>query len=115
MLAAMGLYGLMTLNVAGRVREFSIRKVMGANLSNIIATITNQYLILFLIGIVLGAPVSYYLINLLIDTAYEYHMPLDFSGVTIAVVILACVVAVTLSTQVRKVWRSNPVNGLKTE
>ena len=31
-LASLGLYGLVTLNVSGRVREFSIRKVLGADL-----------------------------------------------------------------------------------
>jgi hypothetical protein len=32
LLASLGVYGLMTLNVAGRIREFSIRKVLGATL-----------------------------------------------------------------------------------
>ncbi|MBA4058045.1 MAG: hypothetical protein C0490_25230, partial [Marivirga sp.] len=43
LLASLGLYGLLSLNVAGRVREFSIRKVLGAGVKNIIAILTRQY------------------------------------------------------------------------
>jgi putative ABC transport system permease protein len=45
-LAGLGLYGLITLNVAGRAKEFSVRKVLGAGLKNIAASITNQYVVL---------------------------------------------------------------------
>jgi uncharacterized protein YoxC len=42
-------------------------------------------------------------------------MPVNYSGVVIAVAILILVVLITVSTQIRKVLRSNPVNGLKIE
>ncbi|MEJ0057360.1 MAG: FtsX-like permease family protein [Bacteroidota bacterium] len=56
LLASLGLYGLMTLNVAGRVKEFSIRKVLGARIKNFAAIITKQYVLLFAIALVIGAP-----------------------------------------------------------
>ena len=114
-LSTLGLYGLMTLNVAGRVREFSIRKVMGAGLKNITADITKQYVFLLTIALVIGAPVSYFLVRFVLDLAYRYHMPVDFSGVTIAVVSLILVLLTTVSTQVDKVFRANPVDGLKVD
>lgn len=115
LLATLGLYGLMTLNVAGRVREFSIRKVLGAGLHHITASIAGQYMLLFVMALTLGAPVSYVLIKLLIEFAYAYHMPINFSGVTIAVAILMLVLLTTISIQIRKVLQSNPVRGLKVE
>jgi putative ABC transport system permease protein len=114
-LAALGLYGLMTLNVAGRVREFSIRKVLGAGMKNLTFNITRQYAVLFVVALLIGAPVSYLLTSSLLHSAYKYHMPFDYSGTIIAVVILITVLLITLATQVRKVVTSNPVDGLKIE
>lgn len=114
-LASLGLYGLIKLNVAGRIKEFSIRKVLGAGLKNITANITNQYLILFASALTIGAPISYILIKLVIEFSYAYHMPFNFSGVATAVVILILVLLITVSTQIRMVLRANPVNGLKVD
>jgi hypothetical protein len=115
LLASLGLYGLMTLNVAGRVKEFSIRKVLGAGIKNIATLIAQQYAILFVVALILGAPISYVLIKFLIEASYSYHMPVNYSGVIIAVTILILVLVTTVSTQIRKVVKSNPVNGLKME
>lgn len=114
-LACLGLYGLVTINVAGRVREFSVRKVLGADIANIATLVVRQYLPLFAVALILGAPVSYILIKLLIQAAYAYHMPITYSGVSIAVTILMLVLLATVSTQIRKVLTANPVAGLKVE
>lgn len=115
LLASLGLYGLVTLNVSGRAREFSIRKVLGAGVTNIAANILNQYVILFVVALSIGSPLSYMLIKFLLDSVYRDHMPVTFSGVTIAGSMLIFVLLVTVSTQIRKVIKSNPVNGLKVE
>lgn len=115
MLAALGLYGLVTLNVTGRVREFSIRKVLGAQLGNIASNITKQYIVLFAISLTIGGPISYFLMGAMMDEVYEYHIPMTVSGVMIAVVLLIFVLLATVSTQVRKVSKANPVVGLKVE
>ncbi len=115
LLASLGLYGLVTLNVAGRVKEFSIRKILGAGMGSIASNITRQYVLLFAVGLSIGAPVSYIMIKSLFDWIYNYHMPVTFMGVTIAIAILISVLLTTVSTQVRKVLKSNPVDGLKVE
>lgn len=115
LLVSLGLYGLVRLNVAGRVREFSIRKVLGAKLRNIADNVTRPYIIMLTISLVVGAPVSYTLLKLILEFAYPYHMPFNYSGVTIAVFILILVVLATVALQIRKVAVANPVNGLKVE
>jgi ABC-type antimicrobial peptide transport system permease subunit len=115
LLASLGLYGLVTLNVAGRVKEFSIRKILGAGLRSIAGNITRQYVILFAAALIIGAPVSYFLNKLLFDMIYHYHMPITFAGVIIAIGILILVLLTTVAAQTRKVLISNPVDGLKVE
>jgi putative ABC transport system permease protein len=114
-LAALGLYGLIRLNVAGRTKEFSIRKVLGAGVKNITTSVTNQYLWLLAVAVVVGAPLGFSLSKWVITISYEYHMPITFSGVTISVIILIIVFFLPMATQVRKVLKANPVEGLKVE
>ncbi|MBD0260951.1 MAG: hypothetical protein ICV83_34965, partial [Cytophagales bacterium] len=114
-LAGLGLYGLVTLNVAGRIREFSIRKVLGAGVRNLAGNITHPYVVLFGVALVLGAPVSHGLMKRLIETAYPYHMPVNYAGVVTAVGVLVGVLGLTVLTQVGKVAQANPVTGLKAE
>ncbi|HEX6889678.1 MAG TPA: ABC transporter permease, partial [Chryseolinea sp.] len=114
-LAGLGLYGLLTLNVAGRTKEFSIRKVLGAGIKNLTATISRQYVILFGISLVIGVPLGYMGGKLMLSSSYAYHMPFGISGVFIAVIILIALFLLTLSTQITKVMKFNPVEGLKVE
>ena len=114
-LATLGLYGLITLNVAGRVKEFSIRKIMGANVKNIAANITNQYILLFVIALIIGAPVGFILTKTLFEYSFPYHMPVGLSCSVIAIVILIFILLTTVFTQIRKISKANPVEGLKVE
>lgn len=115
LLTAFGLYGLMTLNVAGRRREFSIRKVLGAGATSLTNAVMKQYLLLFSISLVIGAPVSYFLMQIVFDVAYSYHIPIKYSSVALGMFILIAVLLLTVSTQIFKVIKSNPIAGLKVE
>jgi ABC-type antimicrobial peptide transport system permease subunit len=114
-LATLGLYGLVRLNVAGRTKEFSIRKVLGAGLKNIAACVTNQYMLLYALTLIIGAPIGYLFGKWLIEFAYVYHMPITFSGVLVAVILMILVLLMTVSIQIGKVAKANPVEGLKME
>lgn len=115
LLASLGLYGLVMLNVTGRRKEFSIRKILGAGISSIGTNILGQYVILFSIAFMIGAPLSYLLNKMLFDTIYWYHMPITFTGPFVAMIILIFVLLLTVSTQILTVAKANPVEGLKEE
>ena len=114
-LASLGLYGLVTLNVAGRVKEFSIRKILGAGLPSIVGSVTGPYVLLFVLALSIGGPVGYLVMDKLMDFAFSYHLPMTFSIAGVSVGILLLVLFTTIFSQVRNVLKSNPVNGLKVE
>ncbi len=114
-LAALGLYGLVTLNVAGRTKEFSIRKVLGARVQHLAGSIIKQYVVLFAIALVTGAVLSYFWLDFIFDIAYLYHMPTSPVGVVVGVTALAGVLLLVVSTQLRLISRANPASGLRTE
>lgn len=115
MLASLGLYGMITLNVSGRVREFSIRKTLGAGLSNLTKLIIKQYVWLVLIALAIGAPISYLFTKAYLNMLFSYSMPLGYSGIVLSVLILLVVLFLVVTTQIRSVSKTNPVDGLKIE
>jgi len=114
-LSCMGLYGLVTLNVATRMKEFSIRKVLGAGVATIFNSVNKQYVRLIGIACILGLPVSYFLVDLLFNEVYEYHMPLTVAPLIIATIFIFGVSLLTVSSQIYKVVISNPVDSLRDE
>ena len=115
LLAGLGLFGLVALNVAGRAREFSIRRVLGAGWKSMARNILTPYTILFAGALLVGAPVSYMLVELLFDSVYTYHVPMNILGVVVAISTLVLVLLVIVGTQLGKLVNSNPVEGLKVE
>jgi putative ABC transport system permease protein len=115
LLASLGLYGLVSLNVSGRVREFSIRKTLGANHKNITSVIMKQYVWLTVISLAIGAPISYFFAKAYLNMLFAYPMPIHNSGIIISLLILLLVLFAVIFTQVIKVIKSNPVKGLKIE
>jgi putative ABC transport system permease protein len=115
LLASLGLYGLVTLNVSGRMKEFSIRKTLGAGMKNIASVIFNQYVVLMVVALMIGAPISYFFTKAYLDMLFAYPMPMGYSGTAIALVLLIIVMLAVVSTQIRRVLKSNPVEGLKEE
>ena len=63
LLAGLGLFGLVSLNVASRTREFSIRKVMGAGRYSIANQIIRPYIVLFTLALSIAAAPSFYLVK----------------------------------------------------
>lgn len=115
MLATLGLYGLVTLNVAGRTKEFSIRKTLGAGFGNLAALITGQYAVLATTSLIIGVPFSYFMAKTSLDLLYAYSMPVTISGMVISVSLLLLVLVTVLSSQITKVQKANPVEGLRVE
>ena len=114
-MAALGRFGIVSLNISGRVREFSIKKILGAGLSNLGKNIAHDYLWLFAISVLIGMPVSYYLVGLFFDIVYPYHVPSNIESLIIAAVVLFSVLFAVISLLLVRVHKSNPVEGLKVE
>ncbi len=114
-LSCMGLFGLVSLNVSARMREFSIRKVLGAEILHIFNGVNRQYIWLILIACFLGLPISYYFVNMLLEEVYAYHMPLTMGPLILATIFIFTVSLLTVSSLIYKVIVANPVDALRSE
>src|SRR2546423_13411334 len=94
-LSAVGLYGLLSLQVARRQREFGIRSAFGATARQIIQLVANQGARLLAIGFAVGALVTWGCFRLIQNHWAEMPAPNVFAwigggGVLSAAVALAC-------------------------
>jgi len=104
-LAAVGIYGVMSYVVAGRTREIGLRMALGAQSSNVRRLILRQGMTLALIGSVLGLAIAFASTRLLKSVLYGVDAmdPMTFITVTVllgTVALLACLLPAHRATRV---------------
>lgn len=114
-LSCMGLFGLVSFNVSRRMKEYSIRKVLGANLITITNSINNGFIWLLVIGVALGAPLGYLSINGLLTMMFPDPAPLGVLPFALGIFFVLLSALLTVASQVYKVAKSNPAEVLKNE
>ncbi len=114
-LSAMGLFGIVSLNINARMKDFSIRKIMGASLSQLAQKIFERYIILWGIACILGCGLAVMAISSLLDMVFAFHSGVGLLTICAAVFILLLVIICTVGTQVLKVNKNNPADTLKIE
>jgi putative ABC transport system permease protein len=113
-IACLGLFGLAAYAAEQRTKEIGIRKVLGADVSAIVAMLSKDFVKLVVISIAVASPLAWYCMHLwLQDFAYRINVQW---WVIIAAGLTAILIAVvTVSFQAIKAALANPVNSLKNE
>ncbi|WP_343669425.1 ABC transporter permease [Chitinophaga sp.] len=113
-IACMGLFGLSILVARQRTKEIGIRKVLGASTANITRLLSQDFMQLVLVSLLIAVPISWFLMNKwLQDFAYRINVEwwmFVFAGVTAMIIALF-----TISFQSVKAALTNPVKSLRTE
>lgn len=113
-ISCMGLFGLATFTAEQRTKEIGVRKVLGASVASITALLSQDFLKLVLLAIVIAAPVAYYGMSLwLQDFAYRIH--LEWWMFVVAGVLAVGIAFLTISFQSVKAALANPVQSLRSE
>jgi putative ABC transport system permease protein len=113
-IASMGLLGIAALAFRQRTKEVSIRKVLGASLSNLIVLLIKDFTKLVLIAIVLAVPLVWWLMNNWLQN-FSFRVtinPLVFVATGVSLVLICWI---TLSFLTMKTARINPAETLKSE
>ncbi len=107
LIAALGMFGLVSIFAKQRVKEIGIRKVLGASVTGIVKLLSKDFLLLVGIAIVIAAPIAWYIMkNWLQDFAYR----IDISAwmFLVAGVIVVLIALITVSFQAIKAAIANP-------
>jgi ABC-type antimicrobial peptide transport system permease subunit len=114
-ISCMGLFGLVALSVAKRRKEFSIRKVLGANLAQITRLLNREFVVILSLAAVIATPVGYFLFDMLLDKVYFYRVAMNAAPFVMALFAILLTAVLTVSAQIYKVTTASPVEGLRTE
>ncbi|MEQ8470144.1 MAG: ABC transporter permease [Marinoscillum sp.] len=114
-LAALGLFGLLSFNIQSRIKEFSVRKILGATTGQIIKIASKQYFWIVGIGFVLGAPAGFFMINSLIQSVFPNPKPVGLMPFILSMLIMALTLAFTITGQLIKASHVNPAENLRNE
>ena len=113
-LSCLGLFGLITFMVENRVKEISIRKVLGASMLQITTLLSRGSILLVLISIVIAVPVTWYILDKWLRD-FPYRIAIDaWLFVKGGVVALAIALA-TLCVRTIKASMQNPADNLRNE
>jgi len=113
-IACIGLFGLSILSAENRIKEFGVRKVLGASAYQVASLISRDFVLLVFISFIVAAPCAWYAVHRwLQDFAYRISISWWVFGVCgFAVLFIALL---TVSAQALKVAFSNPINALRNE
>lgn len=113
-IASLGLLGMAIYNAESRVKEVGIRKVMGADITNIIAQLSKGFLLLIAISIVIATPLAYFANNLWLQEIAT-RITVGPAILTTGILILLGIGALTVGSQSVRAAFANPANSLKDE
>jgi len=113
-LAAVGLYGLLALQVARREREFGIRSALGATARQIIQLVAQQGAVLLSLGFTAGALATYGVVRLVRNQWAEMPAP-NLVACICAAIVLGVAVMIACWLPARRASRVDPVIALRAE
>jgi predicted permease len=114
LLAAIGLYGVMSYNVARRTNEIGIRLALGAQGANVLRMIMRESLVLLVIGTALGLPLAVVATRIIKDQLFAIDAidPISFSA---ALVVVSLMTLAAGWLPARRAANVDPVTALRCE
>lgn len=114
LIASMGLFGLTSYTCLQRRKEIGVRKVLGASVMRVSSLLARDFMKLVLLGIIIGSPIAYYLMNNWLDD-YAYRITIPWWVFGVAAVSASSIAIFTISFESIKAASANPIKNLRTE
>ena len=114
-LSCLGLFGLSSYAVERRKKEIGIRKVLGASVPSIIRMLVKEFIILIVIANIIAIPISYFLMQSMIQFLYAYPMNMGTMIFILTAAITMLIAFVTVILLTLKAAFANPIDSLRYE
>ncbi len=113
-ISCLGLFGLATFTAEKRTKEIGIRKVLGANVTGIVALLSKDFLKLVLVAVLVASPLAWYAMNEWL-AGFTHRITIGWSVFALAGGVALLVALLTVSFQSVKAALANPVKSLRNE
>ena len=114
LLAAIGLYGVLTYAVTRRTNEIGLRVALGAQRKDVVRMVLGDAMKLVLIGMVIGAPLAMAATRLLRNQLHDVH-PADPITIAFALLVLAASAIIAAILPAQRAARLDPLTALRAE
>jgi len=112
--ACLGLFGLVTFAAEQRVKEIGVRKVLGADVTQIVSLLSKDMIILVLLSFVIAFPLGYYLMNMWLQD-FVYKIDIQWWVFVLSGLTTMLIAFLTMSFKTVKSAMANPVESLRSE
>jgi putative ABC transport system permease protein len=113
-IACLGLLGMVTYNTQTRVKEIGVRKVMGADVSQLVWLLSRDFVKLLVVAAAIALPLGY-MAGYAFLFSFAYHVSIGFETLGLCVGVLLLLGSLTIGLRTYKAALTNPVNSLRTE
>ena len=113
-ITCLGLFGLITYMAEKKKKEIGIRKVLGASISSILLLLSKEFLVLIMIALFVGIPVSNYFLTEWLN-GFAYRISLEWWLFLIPGVIILFITMFAVSSQSLKAAMTNPTESLRNQ
>jgi len=113
-IACLGLLGITIFTIQSKIKEISIRKVVGASPASLVKLLTKSYVQVMLIAILIAIPLAVFLGSLMLQSISQ-RISLNAGLFIPGVLMIVLLSLLTIGSQTLKAAFVNPVNGLREE
>ncbi len=114
-ISILGLLGMVVYTSENRVKEVSVRKVLGASAAQLMYLLSRDYVRLILWAVLVGLPIVWFAFEVVFSRIPDYQSVLSVWDVLISITALVLLGLATISSQTYKAAMSNPAETLRAE
>lgn len=114
-IASLGMLGMVVFTTETRVKEVSIRKVMGASEFGLLYLLGKGFFLLLAIATLISLPLTYLFFEQLLLPQLNNHLPIALPEMTVGPVAVLITALLMIGSQTIKIARTNPATVLKNE
>lgn len=114
-ISILGLLGMAVYTAESKVKELTIRKVLGATYYNLLSLLSRNFLIILVIATAIAIPTALYIFRSTLQNNMEYVMTVGFWELASGALLVIIVAIITIGSQATKAARMNPASNLRNE
>ncbi|MBL7700328.1 MAG: FtsX-like permease family protein, partial [Chitinophagaceae bacterium] len=114
LISCLGLLGLVIYTTTQRTKEIGVRKVLGASVSDIVAMISKEFILLVLLAFAIATPLAWLAMHKWLEN-FAFRTEISWWIFLLGGVIMIFIALVTLGFQTIRSAMANPVKSLRTE
>jgi len=113
-IACLGIFGQTAIATENRIKEIGIRKINGARITEVIAMLNKDFVIMIFISFFIATPIGWIALHKWLQT-FAYKTEVNWWIFALAGIIALCIALLTVSWQSWRAATRNPVEALRYE